>query len=129
MTNNIKDMKQNLKFDNISFSFSSYNSNIYLKEVLSSIGLDYSKIGLLNNISINELNKKQIKYLYIFKNSITNELNTIIELLDNSDNSLSPSSDSSDKDIFSTTLSEHICNTDEYINTIIHMIRELKINI
>ena len=121
MTNNIKDMKQNLKFDNISFSFSSYNSNIYLKEVLSSIGLDYSKIGLLNNISINELNKKQIKYLYIFKNSITNELNTIIELLDNSDNS--------DKDIFSTTLSEHICNTDEYINTIIHMIRELKINI
>ena len=94
------------------------------------MGFNYSKIEKLNNISLKSLDKKQIKYLYFFKNSITNELNTIIEILDTNDiNSQSPTSDSSDKDIFSSILSEHICNTEQYINTIIEMIKDLKINI
>ena len=126
----LKDIKKNLKFDNINLNFSSYKSDLYLKEVLNSLGFNYSKIEKLNNISLKSLDKKQIKYLYFFKNSITNELNTIIEILDTNDiNSQSPTSDSSDKDIFSSILSEHICNTEQYINTIIEMIKELKINI
>ena len=85
----------------------------------------------------------------MFKNSITNELNSIIETInnntindnldndindnivanDNLNNKESDSDSSNDSDVFSNLLTEQIFNIEEYLTTIIEMTKELNIAI
>ena len=123
------------------------------KNILSDMGLNYSNIELINNIDITKLDNKQKKYIIMFKNSITNELNSIIEMINNNtineinndsgtnsdsgtdtdSSNITDSSTNSDSsinsDILSNLLTEQIFNIEQYLNTIIEMTKELNITL
>ena len=123
------------------------------KNILSDMGLNYSNIELINNTDITKLDNKQKKYIIMFKNSITNELNSIIEMInnntineintdsgtnsdsgtDNDSSNITDSSTNSDSsinsDILSNLLTEQIFNIEQYLNTIIEMTKELNITL
>ena len=95
-------------------------------DLLKEIGINYTNINIIDTIDITNLNSKQKYYVNLFKNSIDNELKTILDLFNNCKIVESQDKIKNNKD-FNKEFTNHVYYIEEYLETIILMLKSLNI--